>query len=649
MIPFSLIESVMAPHPEKTMFASDTQMAGEPFRAAFDGTAGIAPGSLLQRSETAAFAFTAELRLEEEEHVATFEDTSSLIAQDKKGESGETKAKTTSTEKGLADIAADRSSAQIPQPGIAEMVSLRAAILPPSDANRVEPKPLHSSKEPKSDEDNAGISETPSPVPALTAPLLPDSREMPHGDRKLSAIPLGSAPEMTTQTTGRSLGTPQTEMGWATEVSSAISLPEQSGADAEQNVALVETPGIETRPTTANPAQPIDMNSEIVSTPISSLPASQPEQGAVEATAGSPSQTQNMMPRAQESDHRHQIAEPTQPAQSTQKPEMAGTIDASEHIGFANPGAQSIHTFVDRGTALRKAADPVIAQLVPSVSPLAAPTQSQPSDAPPVQTETLVSALAPGAAQPATANPIEPKIEGEAASEPSQDAPHTTSVHARLRPQPGVVSESSAQDHLVFRPETLRADGPRDVSAPPVISKAILEHGDGLTDLRAPAFDPPFARPDLPAATAPEQLRPTSAPSTPALAQAVGQQIGTALAQMPDQPVEISLSPEELGRVRLTLHGHDQSMTVAVQAERPETLDLMRRHIDSLAREMRDLGYVTLNFTFDQNRGRNAFAQRERSDEGQDWLSPQVPELAERPPARFVPIHSAASGLDLRM
>jgi flagellar hook-length control protein FliK len=85
----------------------------------------------------------------------------------------------------------------------------------------------------------------------------------------------------------------------------------------------------------------------------------------------------------------------------------------------------------------------------------------------------------------------------------------------------------------------------------------------------------------------------------PALAQSVGVQIATALSSLPDRPVELALSPEELGKVRMTLtHGHDGGISVAVQAERPETLDLMRRNIDQLASDFRDMGYSSIDFSF---------------------------------------------------
>ncbi len=42
-------------------------------------------------------------------------------------------------------------------------------------------------------------------------------------------------------------------------------------------------------------------------------------------------------------------------------------------------------------------------------------------------------------------------------------------------------------------------------------------------------------------------------------------------------------------------------MTVHLMAERPETLDMMRRHIDLLAQDFLDMGYGATEFAFGQN------------------------------------------------
>lgn len=67
-----------------------------------------------------------------------------------------------------------------------------------------------------------------------------------------------------------------------------------------------------------------------------------------------------------------------------------------------------------------------------------------------------------------------------------------------------------------------------------------------------------------------------------------------------DRLIDLTLSPEELGSVRLSLRQTDDGLSVAIFAERPETLDLLRRNIDLLARDFLDIGYQSANFTFDR-------------------------------------------------
>ncbi len=134
-----------------------------------------------------------------------------------------------------------------------------------------------------------------------------------------------------------------------------------------------------------------------------------------------------------------------------------------------------------------------------------------------------------------------------------------------------------------------------------------------------------------------------------ALAQSVSTQITGAAAQLPDQPVEISLSPEELGRVKLTLHGTEHTMNIGIHAERGETLDLMRRNIDLLARDMRELGFANVTFSFDsqsQDRPQTPFSQNTGTMRtGFDPLD-EAPALVQSP--RSAPA-TGSSGLDLRI
>ncbi|AMY68060.1 flagellar hook-length control protein FliK [Frigidibacter mobilis] len=108
---------------------------------------------------------------------------------------------------------------------------------------------------------------------------------------------------------------------------------------------------------------------------------------------------------------------------------------------------------------------------------------------------------------------------------------------------------------------------------------------------------------------------------------ALGAQLAAAAARFPDRPVELTLSPEELGRVRLTLATSEVGLVLAVTAERPETLDLMRRNIDQLARDFREIGFSDLSFSF---------TQQDRRPQG----SPQ----ADAPPEPAPPAAAAPSG-----
>ncbi|MCK4713413.1 MAG: flagellar hook-length control protein FliK [Marinosulfonomonas sp.] len=115
----------------------------------------------------------------------------------------------------------------------------------------------------------------------------------------------------------------------------------------------------------------------------------------------------------------------------------------------------------------------------------------------------------------------------------------------------------------------------------------------------------PLETPDL----FPVETRPTDSTGTrldtittrPEVARHVAQQLAEAARQMPDRPIELALNPEELGRVRLTFTMTDGGISVAVVVERGETMDLLRRHIDTLAQEFRDMGYKDVNFEFSRN------------------------------------------------
>lgn len=91
------------------------------------------------------------------------------------------------------------------------------------------------------------------------------------------------------------------------------------------------------------------------------------------------------------------------------------------------------------------------------------------------------------------------------------------------------------------------------------------------------------------------------AASPVATAPAPTAQVAQALAMATTDSFEISLSPEELGRVRIHLQPTEAGVQVLIQTERSETLELLRKNIALLSRELEDLGFEDLSFQFSQN------------------------------------------------
>lgn len=75
-------------------------------------------------------------------------------------------------------------------------------------------------------------------------------------------------------------------------------------------------------------------------------------------------------------------------------------------------------------------------------------------------------------------------------------------------------------------------------------------------------------------------------------------QVSAAIARTPDGGADLSLHPRELGLLRLSLSPTETGLVVTLTAERPETLDLLRRHAAELGQDLRSLGFrdVDLNF-----------------------------------------------------
>jgi flagellar hook-length control protein FliK len=131
----------------------------------------------------------------------------------------------------------------------------------------------------------------------------------------------------------------------------------------------------------------------------------------------------------------------------------------------------------------------------------------------------------------------------------------------------------------------------------------------------------------------------------------VSVQIAEAAGSMGDGRIELTLSPEELGQVRLHLTTTETTAIVAVSADRADTLDLIRRHLDDLTRDFRALGYQDVSFQLSHG---DPGQQHGRTDPGNPQAKGDLPNAPEAQSAATYrsalssPVHGDA-GLDLRL
>jgi hypothetical protein len=199
------------------------------------------------------------------------------------------------------------------------------------------------------------------------------------------------------------------------------------------------------------------------------------------------------------------------------------------------------------------------------------------------------SAPAPGAAVAASGRPVEAAARrlsaAAAVAEATSAAGGAVAAAAATQGPPPAAGPLSNQDAsgLLFNPDMRGAEGPTGIGTAPGPS--------------AGGAAPGQAAAPQPAGTTPAALAP---------------QLAVAAWRLPDGPVELRLDPAELGRVTLTLVPAEAGLHVSVQAERSETLDLLRRSIGLLEQELRDLGYANTGFSFGEDRrppDRSAAAQ----------------------------------------
>ena len=264
-----------------------------------------------------------------------------------------------------------------------------------------------------------------------------------------------------------------------------------------------------------------------------------------------------------------------------------------------------------------------------------------------------------------------------------------------------------------MQPVVEDASGP-DLQPPPKGSKVrpqVPQRGlaPAVTRMAQPPQDPPSAAPVHPGAAHPAALIPQAEPALPASAalaaappvlppadppptlhpiqsqpaprpvsQAPSQPLSQAAAPLHPQPAldhgghgpgagfsahiarsvldsgqmraELVMDPPELGRLRFDMVTRGDQVQVTLAAERPETLDMLRRHAEALRQEFRASGLDAGALSFGQWGGNGAWGQG--AEAGTPDLTgasaPDDPPIA-APDALVSPRRAAGAGLDLRL
>lgn len=144
-----------------------------------------------------------------------------------------------------------------------------------------------------------------------------------------------------------------------------------------------------------------------------------------------------------------------------------------------------------------------------------------------------------------------------------------------------------------------------------------------------------------------------SSPATVAMpssarAEQVAAQIATTLAgttASPDRaaPLEIALDPPELGNLRISVRQADDGIFLTVTIDRPETLELMRRHAGLLAQEFQRQGLDASGFSFAGGDGRTG------AEHGQPGPAGDLPPADPPHPSATPAATTAAGDLDIRI
>lgn len=167
------------------------------------------------------------------------------------------------------------------------------------------------------------------------------------------------------------------------------------------------------------------------------------------------------------------------------------------------------------------------------------------------------------------------------------------------------LDQQSPRTPVVFGP-------PQTVSANVPLVQDEARALASITGVTKEAVKTPFFAPDIEFALVPpvrsheagggfavsESPRAMASGASIELARSVSGQLKAQVSVAASAGFDIALKPVELGNVRLALVADDVGSTLFIQADRVETLDLMRRHIGILEQDLKAMGHDNLSLRF---------------------------------------------------
>jgi Flagellar hook-length control protein FliK len=352
------------------------------------------------------------------------------------------------------------------------------------------------------------------------------------------------------------------------------------------------------------------------------------------------------------------------------------------------------HSVPQRGTPMMArigATPPPHNAIPPDKDTIAVPVPLMPDAQP------HVVATQPPPAQAASVTPS-PSMPAAAPNQPQTPALHHAEAEPRVAAGPGMTDPEPvppAADMTIrayTRTQALAAQLtiPSELGLPLKASPAlrvlvqdVLLHGSGQTPVAAKGNPPPETEPATPtpatnaAGDTPVALAVEAAPDAgvvfgngtfqPGLVAtgtitvpgaaipmaALPQVVAKALNDNPTQQVELRLDPPELGSVRFQLDQSRADLVVTIIAERPDTLDLMRRHADQLLADLRQAGFQGASLNFGTSQGQGGSGQGGSGQSGHGSAPPSGQNAPPAPPSFATPAppppRATKGGLNLRL